>query len=76
MEINFGFSSPEEIMKQIASQRKEQAEAIQRMKADKMCVLCKNAMLINDQVAICEKTKECVNDTNGQSCDFWDVLEE
>ena len=68
MNIHFqGFLNPEEIEKQ----RKDE---LQRMTDEKLCVVCKNTYLINDQITMCVFSNKCVNDNNGQNCEHWESL--
>ena len=76
MEIHFngfgpGFISPEEMERQ----RQEQEAQIRDMIDKKQCVLCDNAFLVNDQVAICNIKKRCVDGENGQDCEHWKLIE-
>ena len=75
MNINFGFGpgfiSPEEMERQ----RQEQVAATKDAIANKQCIFCENAYLINDQVVMCSIEKRCVDGQNGQECEHWDLLE-
>lgn len=75
--FNFGpgFVSPEEIREAF-----EQRQAELKNKIDeKKCVMCMNASLINDQIAICNKkgsahAGECVDEFDGKSCGEWSPI--
>ena len=60
--------TPEEIMAR-------QAEAQKQIQEQKPCRYCKNTYLINDQITMCNYSKECVDTHNGQQCDHWEFLE-
>lgn len=73
MEFNFnfgpgGFVNPQEI-------RMQQLQQIKQGIDEKRCVYCQKAYLVNDQIAICSISKECVNNMNGQECKDWNPID-
>lgn len=71
--INFGpgFISPEEIERQ----HQQQLDSLHQMIDEKKCMMCKNTYLINDQITMCNYSKECVDGNYGEYCEHWDPLE-
>lgn len=73
MEIHFGpngFVTPE----QIAEIQRQREEQMRRMVDEKLCIICKNTYLINDQITMCMKSNKCVDGKNGRECDSWESL--
>lgn len=68
MEIHFNNFGPGFItQEQIAAER-------QRMIDKKQCEICQHTYLVNDQVAFCEFSHECVNDHTGVNCENWQPI--
>ena len=74
--FNFGPGiSPEEIKAQQEAQQKATQEAID----NKKCIMCDEAIFVNDQVAFCNakgsaKYGECVDEHTGANCAYWKVV--
>lgn len=70
--FNFGPGgiSPE----QVAEMHRQREEQMRRMVDEKLCAICRNTYLINDQITMCMKSNECVDGKNGQECDHWESL--
>lgn len=71
--INFsnGFVSQEEL----EAQRIAQVNALSAIVNKKSCRVCKNISIINDDIAICNLSKDCIDDDNGQACENWELCD-
>lgn len=71
---NINIGDPQQMAQQIEEQRRQQELLIRQLVNEKQCVVCKNTFLVNDQITMCNFTKECVDNKNGQNCEHWENL--
>lgn len=70
-----GFVSPEELR----AREEKQREELRRNMDEKKCIMCLNASIVNDQVAICNvkncnRAGICVDDLDGKACEYWSPM--